>query len=126
MAGRFVFGGSSAPRRLPGAAAAVAGNDPRPPAATRIAGEPAAAARLGCADGDIDRNGAATADAAGDLAAPGGRNPRAGHGEGNAVARTAIAPLGGEQNVPDPVIGSHPGIGGAVSVNISVGASKAS
>src|SRR5437879_10484009 len=74
-------------RGLPDSAAAVAGNDPAPPASARIADEPAAPARPGCADRYCDGNDAAAADPAPHLAAAGRRNATSRYGEGDAIGR---------------------------------------
>ena len=104
-----------APRRLPGAAAAVAGDDAAPAAGTvncRPAGRRRWRARR-----RPNRHGdaAAAADRAGDTAAAGRRDPGAAHQEGYAVARAAIAPGGGEDRGPGAVIGARPSgrVGGA-------------
>ena len=74
----------------------------------RCAGEPAAAARPGCADRNFDRNRAGAIDRARNPATAGRRNAAADDREGNAVAGTAIAPRGGENHVPGAVIGPQP------------------
>ena len=98
-----------ASRRLPAAAAAIAGNDSAPAARPVIAGEPAAAAGVRQADRYVDRHHAAAADATRHLASSSRRNPTAGHGEGDAVGRAAISRSGGEHHIPGTVIGSPHG-----------------
>src|SRR3954468_16487385 len=85
--GRFAFAGTtSAPRGLPGAATAVAGNDPAPATGAIIAGEPAAAAGVRGANGYADGDAATAADKARDPAAAGRQDTAARYREGNAVA----------------------------------------
>src|ERR1700721_1863866 len=82
------------PRRLPAAAAFVAGDDAAPATGARIADQPAATAGVRRADRDVDRDDPAAADAASDLAAARRRDRSAGHRERAAVGRAAIAPPG--------------------------------
>jgi hypothetical protein len=105
----------SAPRRLPDAAAPVAGNDSAPAPSPRATDEPTASAGQRQADGYRDGHGPAPADTTPDLASSSGKNPSSGHGKGGAVGGAAIAPQGGENHVPGAVIGSRPsrGVGGA-------------
>src|ERR1700722_5469318 len=105
--GRRPFKRSTA-RGLPAAAAPVAGNNPAPLASAVVAGELATAGGDRCPDRYPDGNVAAGTDPTGDLAATGRRNAGACHGKGNAVGRTAIAPPGDEDHIPDAVIGSCP------------------
>ena len=67
---------------------------------------PAAAGGMRRADLDPDRHGAGPVDLAFDLAATGRGNPAARDGKGNAVAGAANAPGGGENHVPDAIIGA--------------------
>src|SRR5689334_13089184 len=100
---------SSAARRLPGPAAAIAGDDAAPAAGTGIAEQPSAAGGMGGADRDRNRDAAGTAHRAGDMAAAGRRNPAATHQEGHAVAGRAVAAGGGENRGPGAVIAAGPG-----------------
>src|SRR3954447_15827123 len=96
---------------MPGAAALIAGDDTPPRTGAVHASEPAAAAGMGGPDRDLDRDGTAALDLAGDPAAASGRHSAARDSEGDAVARAAIAAGGGEGNVPDAVIAADASIG---------------
>src|SRR4051795_3601835 len=96
---------------MPGAAALIAGDDTPPRTGAVHASEAAAAAGMGGPDRDLDRDGTDAIDLAGDPTAAGGRHPAAGDGEGDAVARAAIAAGGGEGDVPDAVIAADARIG---------------
>src|SRR5271156_3381755 len=97
--------------RLPGPAAAVAGDNAVPAAGAGIADETAPAVRRRHADRNVHGNGPVGGDAAGHLAGAGRGNLRARDVEGGAVIRAAIAGSGRECHVPVPVIGARPGPG---------------
>src|SRR5689334_12023360 len=93
---RLASGRSLAPRRLPGPAAAVAGDDAAPAAGAGIAEQPSAAGGVRGADRDRNGDTAGAAHRAGYMAATGRGNPPATHQERHAVARRAVAAGRGE------------------------------